>query len=199
MGSSGVENRRRTRSDQFRDGRLPPRLVVSPASERQPPAREANIGGPLRARLRGWLTAITRTSSSCAAASTRSPSATSTPSRTSSRPTSSTTGPMPPVGRRRCDPATSSSRCCCKRWERFDQYDLEVVDAYAVGDQLVMAQVRLHRRRRTDRKVFDTDIVMAFRIEDGAITRGVDLSIPRPRRGSASPGTDRTRLAPTGS
>ena len=59
--------------------------------------------------------------------------------------------------------------------ERFDEYDSDLVDAYAVGDELVMAQVRLHRRRRTAGDVFDTDIVMVFRIEDGAITRGVDL------------------------
>ena len=58
---------------------------------------------------------------------------------------------------------------------RFDEYDSELVDAYAVGDELVMTQVRLHRRRRAAGDVFDTDIVMVFRIEDGAITRGVDL------------------------
>lgn len=59
--------------------------------------------------------------------------------------------------------------------ERCDEYDTELVDAYAVGDEIVMAQVRLHRRRRTTGEVFDTDIVMVFRIEEGAITRGVDL------------------------
>jgi ketosteroid isomerase-like protein len=59
--------------------------------------------------------------------------------------------------------------------ERFDEYDSELVDAYAVGDEIVMAQVRLHRRRRDTGASFDTDIVMVFRVEEGAITRGVDL------------------------
>jgi ketosteroid isomerase-like protein len=58
---------------------------------------------------------------------------------------------------------------------RFDQYDNELVDAFAVGEELVMTHVRLHRRRRTTGEVFDTDIVMAFRVEDGVISRGVDI------------------------
>jgi ketosteroid isomerase-like protein len=58
---------------------------------------------------------------------------------------------------------------------RFDEYNNELVDAYAVGPELVMTHVRLHRRRRTTGEVLDTDIVMAFRVQDGVITRGVDL------------------------
>lgn len=56
-----------------------------------------------------------------------------------------------------------------------DEYSNEVVDAYAVGDSLVMVHVRGHRRARDSGEVLDTDLVMSLRIEDGVVTHAVDL------------------------
>lgn len=50
-----------------------------------------------------------------------------------------------------------------------------VVDAYAVGDSLVMVHVRGHRRARATGEVLDTDLVMSLRIDDGVITHAFDL------------------------
>lgn len=56
-----------------------------------------------------------------------------------------------------------------------DEFSNELVEAFAVGEELVMAHVRAHRRSRSNGDVLDADYVMVLRIEDGVITRGVDL------------------------
>ena len=56
-----------------------------------------------------------------------------------------------------------------------DEYSNDVVDAYAVGDSLVMVHVRGHRRARATGEVLDTDLVMSLRIDDGVITHAFDL------------------------
>lgn len=56
-----------------------------------------------------------------------------------------------------------------------DEFSNDLVDAYAVGDSLVIAHFRAHRRSRASGEVLDTDYVMVLRIEDGAVTHGVDL------------------------
>ena len=56
-----------------------------------------------------------------------------------------------------------------------DEYSNDLVDAYAVGDSLVMTHFRAHRRSRATGEVLDTAYVMVLRIEDGVVTHGVDL------------------------
>ncbi len=56
-----------------------------------------------------------------------------------------------------------------------DEYRNELVDAFAVGDSLVMAHIRGHRRAKYTQAVLDFDYVMVFRIEGGQITRSVEL------------------------
>ncbi|MBI2169566.1 MAG: hypothetical protein HYU28_08720 [Actinobacteria bacterium] len=56
-----------------------------------------------------------------------------------------------------------------------DEFTTELVKAYPVGDSLVMAHVRGHRRARETGEVLDNDFVMAFRIEDSQVTAGCDL------------------------
>ena len=62
-----------------------------------------------------------------------------------------------------------------RSFEIFDESTMELVDATPVGDSLVAAHVRAHRRARDTQQVADFDFVMAFRIEDGQVTHGVDL------------------------
>jgi ketosteroid isomerase-like protein len=50
-----------------------------------------------------------------------------------------------------------------------------LVQALPVGDTLVMAHVRVHRSAKQTRDTVDDDVVMAFRIENGQITQGVEL------------------------
>src|SRR5688572_33080670 len=59
-----------------------------------------------------------------------------------------------------------------------DEFTTELVQAIPVGDSLVMAQVRAHRRARNSQETLDDDFVMAFRIDDGQITHGLDLIGP---------------------
>jgi ketosteroid isomerase-like protein len=59
-----------------------------------------------------------------------------------------------------------------------DEFATELVQAYPVGESLVMAHVRAHRRARQSQETIDDDFVMAFRIEDGHITHGFDLCGP---------------------
>ena len=56
-----------------------------------------------------------------------------------------------------------------------DEFTNEVLDAFAVGESLVMVHVNGHRRSRATQEVLDIDYVMVLRIEDGVITHGVDL------------------------
>ena len=56
-----------------------------------------------------------------------------------------------------------------------DEFSTELVDAFAVGDSLVMAHVRGHRRSRATQEILETDFIMAMRIEDSVVTQGVDL------------------------
>jgi ketosteroid isomerase-like protein len=56
-----------------------------------------------------------------------------------------------------------------------DEFTNDVVDAFAVGDELVMVHVLGHRRSRASGESLDTDLVMALRVQDGVVTRGVDL------------------------
>ena len=56
-----------------------------------------------------------------------------------------------------------------------DEFSNDLVDAYAVGDSLVMAHFRAHRRSRASGEVLDTDYVMVLRIDGGIVTHGVDL------------------------
>jgi uncharacterized protein len=59
--------------------------------------------------------------------------------------------------------------------EIFDESTMELVDATPVGDSLVAAHVRAHRRARDTQQVADFDFIMAFRVENGHVTHGVDL------------------------
>lgn len=59
--------------------------------------------------------------------------------------------------------------------ELNDESTMELVEAMPVGESLVMAHVRGHRRARATQRVADFDFVMAFRIENGAVTHGIEL------------------------
>ena len=50
----------------------------------------------------------------------------------------------------------------------------ELIDAYAVGDEIVMAHVRGHRQAPGQEPLL-FDYVMAFRVHDGVVTHGVDV------------------------
>ena len=56
-----------------------------------------------------------------------------------------------------------------------DEHSNELVDAFAVGDSLVMAHIRGHRRSRATQEILEMDYIMALRIDDGVVTQGVDL------------------------
>lgn len=58
--------------------------------------------------------------------------------------------------------------------ELNDQITNELIDAYAVGSGLVMAHIR-GQRQAPGSAAIDMDYVMVLRIEDGVVTRGVDL------------------------
>jgi uncharacterized protein len=58
---------------------------------------------------------------------------------------------------------------------QMDENVTELLDAVPVGDSMVMARVRGHRRARGSQDTLDTEFVMVFRIEDGKVTHGVDL------------------------
>ena len=60
-----------------------------------------------------------------------------------------------------------------------DAFSTDLVAAYPVGDTLVMAHVHAHRRSRQSQETVDDDFIMAFRIENGTITHGMDLCGPR--------------------
>lgn len=62
-----------------------------------------------------------------------------------------------------------------RSFELNDESTMELVDAIPVGDSLVTAHVRAHRRSRDTQQVADFDFVMAFRVENGQVTHGVDL------------------------
>jgi uncharacterized protein len=57
----------------------------------------------------------------------------------------------------------------------MDEMETELLDAYAVGDSIVMTRVRGHRRVRATKEVLDTEFVMVFRIANGQVSHGVDL------------------------
>ena len=59
-----------------------------------------------------------------------------------------------------------------------DEFAMDLVNAYAVGDSLVMAHIRAHRRARDSRRTLDDDFAMVFRIDDGVVTHGVDMIGP---------------------
>lgn len=59
-----------------------------------------------------------------------------------------------------------------------DEFSMELVNAYPVGDSLVMAHVHAHRRSRASGEALDDDFAMVSRIDDGQVTRGVDLIGP---------------------
>jgi hypothetical protein len=58
---------------------------------------------------------------------------------------------------------------------QMDENETEFLDAVAVGDSMVMARVRGHRRVRESQDTLDTEFVMVFRIEDGKVTHGLDM------------------------
>jgi ketosteroid isomerase-like protein len=59
-----------------------------------------------------------------------------------------------------------------------DEFSMDLVNAYPVGDSLVMAHVHAHRRSRESQETIDDDFAMVFRIDDGQVTHGVDLIGP---------------------
>lgn len=58
--------------------------------------------------------------------------------------------------------------------ELNEQFTNELVDAYAVGDGLVMAHIR-GQRQAPGSAAIEMDYVMVLRIANGVVTRGVDL------------------------
>ena len=54
-------------------------------------------------------------------------------------------------------------------------FENELVDAYAVGDSLVMTHIRGHRAPASGGDPMTFDYVMALRLEDGIVTRATDL------------------------
>jgi ketosteroid isomerase-like protein len=62
-----------------------------------------------------------------------------------------------------------------RSFEIFDESTMELVDAIPVGDSLVTAHVRAHRRTRDTQQVADFDFVMSFRVVNGKVTHGADL------------------------
>jgi ketosteroid isomerase-like protein len=56
-----------------------------------------------------------------------------------------------------------------------NRFENELVDAFAVGDSLVMAHVRGHRSPASDVGPMSFDYVMALRLEGGVVTRATDL------------------------
>lgn len=68
-----------------------------------------------------------------------------------------------------------------RSFEVFDESTMELVDATPVGDSLVAAHVRAHRRVRDTQQVADFDFVMAFRVENGQVTHGWTFWTVTPR------------------
>jgi ketosteroid isomerase-like protein len=59
-----------------------------------------------------------------------------------------------------------------------DEFTTELVHVLPVGETLVMAHARAHRRARRSGETVDDDFVIAFRIDVGQITHGIDLCGP---------------------
>jgi ketosteroid isomerase-like protein len=56
-----------------------------------------------------------------------------------------------------------------------DERGEELLECVAFGDEMVAAYVRCHRRLRTSGESISYEFVMLVRVEDGIITRGVDI------------------------
>jgi ketosteroid isomerase-like protein len=67
---------------------------------------------------------------------------------------------------------------CMQAVAQTDEFTTEIVRALPVGGTLVMVHVRAHRRAKQSRDTVDDDLVIAFRVEDGHITHGIDLCGP---------------------
>jgi ketosteroid isomerase-like protein len=55
------------------------------------------------------------------------------------------------------------------------RFENELIDAYAVGDSLVMAHIRGHRAPASGGDPLVFDYVMALRLEDDVVARATDL------------------------
>jgi ketosteroid isomerase-like protein len=59
-----------------------------------------------------------------------------------------------------------------------DEFTNELVQAFPVGETLVVAHVHARRRAKKSQEAVDDDFVIAYRIENGQITHGIDLCGP---------------------
>ena len=59
-----------------------------------------------------------------------------------------------------------------------DEFTNELVQAFPIGETLVVAHVHARRRAKKSQEAVEDDFVTAYRIENGQITHGIDLCGP---------------------